>query len=865
MGFLSNLFGKSNPSNLPVYTQTQINKDNQLPVTNPTAVDSKTNTTTTKTAATSQSTATNSIIFNPTANPLNDYANYTYHIRFFMVSDGDAPYVTVDTVDETAKVIIAESGVTSQFNITSLDITNTIGPGADTQNSTSFSWEMTVVEAYGLSFVDKIYAGASQLGIMNHLQQTAFLDIWFTGYNEDGSIVSDKLFRKVYSVLINDMSFTANEAGTTYNITGVMQSQFGHSDLYSFAQDQCKIVATTVADFFQQLGAVLTKQQYNLVKINSTGGTLPKTTYNFLPPIGSDKWLLQDPKKIIKSNQRNADIDNPSVSSSLVVNIAKGQSFSSIVSYVLSCSIDAVQNVLGRNKKYNLTSNGLSQFYMLHATAKNTAYDTTAKQYIREITYHIVPFITATSVVPDATTKASMITPTVQAAKINELIASGAIAKWYQYIYTGENTEILNFDFSVNNFWSIATSDLDSQIPYDEMTVGPTLAPGTPGYDKLKQPTQTTPPLSVITPSAPITPDKNSGMTTSGQIVHRGNSSSTIENPSSSSQVAQSGGTAGSSQPATATTTSASPGQQAVAAAATQPTPTTPPQPNVDQIVQFGQNNVKSTVLAENLSTLSDAHWPLSLVSTNVPYTTIASQSATANRTDTVTNGQIYPGRGAFGIIAGNLYSGVKSAVSIDLEIRGDPWWLGQSNIEQDLYAATLTIPLTGTVKNDTTTSSSTATQSRRGNTPSPTQNNTSSTGTDPRFANTLSGSNMFLLTFRTGEQINDDTGLMEFKTTSSGYSGFYDVYSVVNHFKDGIFTQTLSCNMDTLSYGATVLTSPPNTSPQTTAQQNQSTTPTAPSAGQNTVAAATPLPAGFKAVQVSGSTAGNYTAYIKS
>jgi hypothetical protein len=62
----------------------------------------------------------------------------------------------------------------------------------------------------------------------------------------------------------------------------------------------------------------------------------------------------------------------------------------------------------------------------------------------------------------------------------------------------------------------------------------------------------------------------------------------------------------------------------------------------------------------------------------------------------------------------------------------------------------------------------------------------------------------MFILWFRTGENYNDQTGLMQFDTASDFYNGAYGVTEVTNSFKQGIFTQTLSAYKDPMAQIAT-------------------------------------------------------------
>jgi hypothetical protein len=403
--------------------------------------------------------------------------------------------------------------------------------------------------------------------------------------------------------------------------------------------------------------------------------------------------------------------------------------------------------------------------------------------------YSVIPHVVASKVVPDTNTAQVIQNPTVQNAKINKLIDSKLLSKWYQYIFTGENTEVLEFNFELDSFWTIATNaQSTAQMPYDEWTVGPTLAPGTPGYDKIKNPPTPTTSATAVTPSSPIAPDtQQNSPTTIEALVKSINSNDGV---------------------AIAQSANPSPGQQTVAAASNAPSAA----PLFDNVTYFNQTQQNSSSLkmlntpAESLPNVNEgAIWPLTVTTSNIPYPIHASQSSSANRTNSVAIGDSPQGRGAFGIIAGNLFSSqIGNFIHMDLGIRGDPYWLGLSNLEQSAFFNSITIPAPTTVQNN-------------------------NLDYPDGFANLPAGASMFLLTFRTGEEINEDTGFMEFNQTSNGFSGFYVVTQVVNHFKDGQFTQTLSCYKDTFSQGVNVTTPTPATAQASVTTAAASTTPPAP------------------------------------
>lgn len=124
-----------------------------------------------------------------------------------------------------------------------------------------------------------------------------------------------------------------------------------------------------------------------------------------------------------------------------------------------------------------------------------------------------------------------------------------------------------------------------------------------------------------------------------------------------------------------------------------------------------------------------------------------------------------------FGYLADNSlaakaqYSpGVSSMMSINMTIRGDPFWLGISNEE------------TVSVYNGATYTTIRKTQRR--------------------YACFQSGEQQFYLKFKPPQTIDDNTGLMQFNS-SSIFNCLYSVMKVVSIFENGVFKQELQANVN--------------------------------------------------------------------
>jgi len=730
----------NNPINLLGANATQ--NTNDVPTSSNTTTSILTN-------SSSQSTTSNGVTFTPTVNPLNVYANYTYHIRWFIMSDADAYNIDESNpnVDNFSKTIIAESGVTATYNIIDFEIKNTVSTNRSTLNTDNISWTMTVVEPFGISLIDKIRAvskGASTR--QNYMRAPTFIDIWFTGYNEDGSIVATKLFYQLYRVNVLDMNVNLSESGSRYDITGIMDGAMGHSNELSFSGALSEITATTVGDFFTKLTAILNSQQKSQQEQNRG---LVQYAFNIPPEIVS--WPLRN-ADVLKQNNRNADMSASLINGSMAIKINRGMAVENIVNYVLSMSPNADKWLKGSSNGTviggaDLQSTGLATWINVHSSTKIIDWDAASRDYIREITFSLVPYksIKASA---DLATITKLETQSVQQAKINYLSNSSnrALTRLYQYIYTGENTEVLKFDIKVDGMWNIILPQWEATNTYSNYTVGPELDTTAVGTKKI---------LNQYTKQQSIQNLQNRIQNLDNQL----SSNPAIDSVSNSLLEAkgayQQQLAALTSQPSTSSTSSV------LNVLATRATPSSQSSAVTDSATQ---NKADAYVEDVQLIATTDID-PLQIVvrPDTEPNAQIAEQGGDSNRAKATTSIQILPdGRSFIGSILGNMYNQSGYFVQINLEIRGDPYWMGQGNVRTNNIAKTFG------------------------------QDNG-----DLNFANFTVHDNLFVLSFKSGSNYSEDTGLMEFNTTNEFFNGAYGVLTVSNNFKNGSFTQNIEAFKD--------------------------------------------------------------------
>jgi hypothetical protein len=147
----------------------------------------------------------------------------------------------------------------------------------------------------------------------------------------------------------------------------------------------------------------------------------------------------------------------------------------------------------------------------------------------------------------------------------------------------------------------------------------------------------------------------------------------------------------------------------------------------------------------------------------------------TSNRSPLTADPRNNPMRNIYSTILGQIYDRAGLQLTeVEMEIRGDPYWLGITNMER-IYE------LDGYLRNGGPRTYASSTTDNR-NRP---------------FANYFGRDAQFLLLFRSGQQPSEQTGFMDFtrattQNQSVFFNGVYNTIEVTHTFSNGKFTQKL-------------------------------------------------------------------------
>ena len=721
--------------------------------------------------------------FSSTPNPLSDYANYTYHIRFSMSNEIQAYNNVNKTKPDTnsvAKVIIAESGVTAGFNVVSLK-TNaaTSGNGVKRNMWVTTDYELVINEPLGLTLLDKIYYSARQLGVINHLRCPYFLEIWFRGYDEAGNILADNLHYSMNRVEILDINAVSTNVGTTYTMSLINDNGYAEMNAISTPYSGISVTASTLGEFMEQL-----QLKWNYIGTNINNDGILRNKYKISMPNEWRSWSLRNPE-VLKQNSRNAPMIAEVQGTQTVITVSRGQSIEAIIDFAVYLCQEAQQWITGVGSvgpgAPSLETHGLIRYVSVYPKVEiNTAtpVDPVTGDYIRNITYYLLP-TESVKAYTDMQTVKDINTPTVKENKLNYMIANNRLTKKYEYIYTGHNTEVLKFDFNLSNLWTIYQPTWIQSNSYDQYTFGALADINSVGYQQVKgilnrtvlspigilQALDSTIGNTINTIISPITQLSSKLIESEQKIVSQINTQ--VQKATSIPgilKISTSSDTPISFNFNNLISSTASNLEDRFAANFRLA--------QYSNLINKQQDKISGTTRFAEDAGVSKALSMLPVIGQFDPMPTQqqARQNTDQNKISPNADPNSYaPGTGLVGSIISNVFSD-DAFQNIELTIKGDPWWMPVSNVTQNTIAETIVGGSTAAA-NPTTS------------------------------ANYLGGDNEILLEFRTGVIINEETGLAV--TDESGadfFSGLYQVFNVTNMFGKGKFTQLLTCTRDVLT-----------------------------------------------------------------
>jgi hypothetical protein len=391
-------------------------------------------------------------------NALNVYETYTYNLKLYMIRPSDTPNMETNISTRGKSTLIIDNAGIANYNINNLEQQYVVGHNR-VRNTFLNRFTMQVAEANGVTLLDTIRRSAAAMGIIDHKQAVYILVIEFNGRKADG-LASKHPQVFYYPVKITDFQFKVDEGGTNYNITAIENSTAAYNYLNNVIKNQVTILASTVGEFFELFNEVANQSAKDAI-VYSTD-QLFADTFEVTFDDSISEWKQWEFQAISEElTQDNVNIISAGAGlgqSKLQITISNGSNLTDIVNIILSQTAEYKQIVLNgggtaRSQPSEEVTSDLSQLPVFHKVVTNVTYgnyDWLRGDYTKDNKYKVVKYIKAEQILSPVAYREGITNSSIQARRVRALMDNDLLRKRYDYIFTGANTEILDFDIKID-------------------------------------------------------------------------------------------------------------------------------------------------------------------------------------------------------------------------------------------------------------------------------------------------------------------------------------------------------------------------------------------------------------------------------
>lgn len=420
-------------------------------------------------------------------NVLSTVDNYNYYIKLFITSvETHNRYMREGMSalnNDNAEIFTIAETATTAFNLDNLEITGYVSPNEISRFSTATNFTFTIREQGGLSLIDRIILAAKQLGIPNWVRLPYFLQIEFKGYNEDGT--SSKIIENtleystwIFRIVITDIRVSLDAGGSTYNVTAVTYDELGFVDFHQAIANNVTLTGSTIGEIVEKFIEERNKQE-----INQYGEKRNKYSVKFFPfpntfgkiigynNLDMSNWRITgNPYKDQIKKESTTIIENKEIT------IPKGTNLQDLIKELYVNTREG-QSILMRTKTNSeVPSDEVEETAYPWVEVKtlirdDISYDHLYNDYNRDILYIIVPQVNNMGILTKKQlTPVERADKTIMKERVRNILDSLRLRKKYEYVFTGLNTEVLDFNLQFDNLYKATLPLYDGKQNFNNST-----------------------------------------------------------------------------------------------------------------------------------------------------------------------------------------------------------------------------------------------------------------------------------------------------------------------------------------------------------------------------------------------------------
>ncbi len=465
-----------------------------------------------------------------------EFDHTTYNITWFMIQDTklageaikefEARILKYEDIEAEGAIIIAQTAGTDEFYIESLEMESVVGQVEPIVTNL----EMSVRSPYQADLIDNIFNASATLENNNYTEFPTFLFIeWKAREHETQSAVVDIASRCMGVRFIN-MGMQYNEGGASYGVSFVRASEHNFNQHVMSLHEDITIKGIDVNEVITEL---LVKIQD--IQLTGMDDVLIPDMYEIQLPDKYKAYKIIQPHQADYSTQRMASnyniwktktdkgdpnvrevVEAPDAGNSALIGPKDSQLYftdsqdQAVFTFKSGTTIvDIINVVLGSTKEVQddiakllgASAQDLEAqkkradpkivdhlFIKVDADSMFLDYDQHRRQYATLHRYQVSEHIDPSYGTDEVTTQQDAGT---SQARLKGIIDEGLLQRAYTYFYTGLNTEVKNVDFNFDNHWVMAKGLYSKMSSADRQLTGALATPDKhlrthPDWNKLR-------------------------------------------------------------------------------------------------------------------------------------------------------------------------------------------------------------------------------------------------------------------------------------------------------------------------------------------------------------------------------------------
>jgi hypothetical protein len=424
----------------------------------------------------------------PKPNPLSSFVSFSY-----LITLGCLPIEQLDVMDGYGSIILqSANGLPNNrqqiasgswdFYINQLDIESLIGYERNSKGTNVTRIDFEVIEPYSLGlFLESLQAAALVVGYKNYAEAPFCLTIEFVGWDENGNATQLKDVRRI-ALHFTNIEMDISTKGSRYKIQAIPWSEYGLTDQFAKFQSDINFYCDaqgpfTVKDLLKtaqvslenavnlrfkelqsKLNPPLTPDSIKIEFEGTAEAEIGDSLVSFDLQKGGVAGIL-NPSDVYENNtvNRKKVTHNPN---SKGFTFSQGTTIVTAITEVLLQSEYCTNNIKSKAEK----PTGMIDWFRIETEVRNNGKEDGRGRPAREITFKIVKYKVHSSKITHPSAKPDY----------NSLLSN--VVKVYDYIYTGKNTEVLNFNINIKyGFFTTVFADqnkLESRNLYRDQIQG---------------------------------------------------------------------------------------------------------------------------------------------------------------------------------------------------------------------------------------------------------------------------------------------------------------------------------------------------------------------------------------------------------